>query len=73
MDFQKWWAQQGHGLWRDDKAITPQVARAAWAAATEAERERCAKLCEEIAREKTPLAAALGADDCATAIRRSAS
>lgn len=40
---------------------------------TLAERERCAQICEEIAREKTPLAAALGADDCATAIRQSAS
>ena len=73
MDFQEWWAQHGHGLWRDEKALASQVAMAAWDSATKAERDRCAQICEEIARERTPLSAALGADDCATAIRRSAS
>lgn len=81
MDFQQWWAQQGHGLWRDDKAITSQVARAAWAAATEAERERCAKLCDEIeakamaddkfSRSDISFGKAAAAEACAEAIRAS--
>ena len=44
MDFQEWWAQRGHCMWRDDKALASHVAKAAWDAATLAERERCAKL-----------------------------
>lgn len=44
MDFQEWWAQRGHCMWRDDKALASHVAKAAWDAATLAERERCAKM-----------------------------
>jgi hypothetical protein len=44
MDFQKWWATEGHGLWRE-KFSTSDIARAAWDAATRAERERiCAAI-----------------------------
>lgn len=42
MDFDKWWAQQPKD---PTKPITP---RMAWDAATKAEREACAKLCDEL-------------------------
>jgi hypothetical protein len=44
MDFQRWWANEGHRLWRDEKLLASEVARAAWEAATKAEREACAKI-----------------------------
>ena len=81
MDFQKWWSQHGHGMWRDEKALASQVSRAAWDAATNAERERCAKLCEEIeakarahdtfSRSDIEFGKAAAAEACAEAIRAS--
>jgi hypothetical protein len=43
MTFEEWWASEE----RDRDWYLPLIAEAAWNAATAAERERCAKVCEQ--------------------------
>jgi hypothetical protein len=66
MDFQRWWAETGHQM-RREKFSTSEIARAAWEAATKAEREACAKICEDYAEEAWDIER--GALGCADRIR----
>lgn len=67
MTFEEW-QQNPYTKVLQDSIARDYVPAADVAGLVRAEREACAKVCEEIARQKTPLAAALGADDCYQAI-----
>ena len=60
MDFDQWLRANTPELVSADEAAGRDLAQAAWIAATNFERERCANLCEEIARQKTPSGAGYG-------------
>ena len=81
MTFDEWWDAICEEVWRMDDRETADFVRAAWEAATQAERERCAKLCDEIeakavahdkfSRSDSEFGKAAAADACAEAIRAS--
>ena len=76
MTFDEWWTVTCEELWRMDGRETADFARAAWVAATQSERERCAELCDSLP-ESDPKGPwfnddmSLGARECAEAIRAS--
>ncbi len=48
MSFENWWHINMPNLVSGDEAGDQVIARATWEAAVNAERERCAKLCDEM-------------------------
>ena len=71
MNFEQWWNEIGSGLppraSEDQEMHVMRVAKLA----SEAERERCAKICEELFRKDLPLytEAVKAAYECSEAIR----
>jgi len=74
MTFDEWWTAICEELWRMDGRESADFARAAWNAATKAERERCAELCDALPANDPKGAwfnddMSAGARECAAAIR----
>lgn len=68
MTFEEWWANWSPEPVKDEYERT--LAKRAWEAATKAEREACAKVCENMANgHTTTKASALMARECMAAIR----
>ena len=76
MTFDEWWDAICEEVWRMDDPETADFVRAAWEAATQAERERCAKLCDALPANDPKGGwfnddMSAGAYECAAAIRAS--